>query len=97
MSQIHLSLFAAAAVPLRRPRNPNQPASMAFAQRVLLAHVSRRPPSAQRFCKREPSAFIELVEFGMEDVGRTIQSRMAQIKESVRTGLSTLTGTLQDR
>jgi energy-coupling factor transporter ATP-binding protein EcfA2 len=47
----------------------------------------------ERFRKRERSTFIELVEFGMEDVDRTIQLRMAQIKESVRTGLSTLTGT----
>jgi ABC-type Mn2+/Zn2+ transport system ATPase subunit len=47
----------------------------------------------ERFRKRERTSFIELVEFGMEDVEKTIQSRMAQIKESVRTGLSTLTGT----
>jgi predicted ATPase len=47
----------------------------------------------ERFRKREKSSFIELVEFGMEDVERTIQQRMAQIKERVRTGLSTLTGT----
>jgi predicted ATPase len=46
-----------------------------------------------RLKKRERTTFIELVEFGMEDVERTIQARMAQIKENVRTGLSTLTGT----
>lgn len=46
-----------------------------------------------RFKTKQRSAFIELVEFGMEDVEKTIQARMAQIKESVRTGLSTLTGT----
>jgi len=46
-----------------------------------------------RFRKRERSSFIELIEFGMEDVDRTIQARMAQTKERVRTGLSTLTGT----
>ncbi len=46
-----------------------------------------------RFRKRERSSYIELIEFGMEDVERTIQVRMNQIKESVRTGLSTLTGT----
>lgn len=46
-----------------------------------------------RFRKRERSSYIELVEFGMEDVDRTIQSRMNQIKERVRTGLSNLTGT----
>lgn len=45
-----------------------------------------------RFRKREQSSFIELIEFGMEDVDRTIQARMIQIKERVRTGLSTLTG-----
>jgi predicted ATPase len=47
----------------------------------------------ERFRKREQSTFIELIEFGMEDVDRTIQSRMAQIKERVRTGLISLTGT----
>lgn len=46
-----------------------------------------------RFRKRERLSFIELIEFGMEDVDRTIQARMSQIKERVRTGLSTLTGT----
>ena len=46
-----------------------------------------------RFRKRDRSSFIELIEFGMEDVDRTIQARMTQIKERVRTGLSTLTGT----
>jgi predicted ATPase len=45
-----------------------------------------------RFRKREKT-FIELVEFGMEDVENTISSRMSQTKESVRTGLSNLTGT----
>ena len=47
----------------------------------------------ERFRQRERSSYIELVEFGMEDVDKTIQARMAQIKENVRTGLSTLTGT----
>lgn len=47
----------------------------------------------ERFKRKEPSAFIELVEFGMEDVEKTIHARMAQIKESVRTGLGTPTGT----
>lgn len=47
----------------------------------------------ERFRKREKSSYIELIEFGMEDVERTIQLRMAQIKERVRTGLSSLTGT----
>ena len=46
-----------------------------------------------RFRKRDTSSYIELIEFGMEDVERTIQARMSQIKERVRTGLSTLTGT----
>jgi predicted ATPase len=46
-----------------------------------------------RFKKQERTTFIELVEFGMEDVEATIQLKMAQIKESVRTGLSDLTGT----
>lgn len=47
----------------------------------------------ERSRTREKSSFIELIEFGMEDVERTILSRMAQIKERVRTGLSSLTGT----
>lgn len=46
-----------------------------------------------RFRKRERSTFIELIEFGMEDVERTIQARMIQIKERVRTSLGALTGT----
>lgn len=47
----------------------------------------------ERTRKRDRSSFIELIEFGMEDVDKTIQDRMAQTKERVRTGLSTLTGT----
>ena len=47
----------------------------------------------ERLKKQEKTTFIELVEFGMEDVEATIQSRMSQVKESVRTGLSNLTGT----
>jgi ABC-type cobalamin/Fe3+-siderophores transport system ATPase subunit len=46
-----------------------------------------------RIRKRKSSTFIELIEFGMQDVERTLQLRMAQTKENVRTGLSTLTGT----
>lgn len=45
-----------------------------------------------RIRKREKSAFVELIEFGMEDVEKTIAGRMAKIKESVRTGLNNLTG-----
>jgi len=47
----------------------------------------------ERFRRRGHTAFIELVEFGMQDVDKTIQARMLQVKESVRTGLSNLTGT----
>lgn len=47
----------------------------------------------ERFKKRGRATFIELVEFGMQDVDKTIQARMLQVKESVRTGLSNLTGT----
>lgn len=46
-----------------------------------------------RFKRRGRTTFIELVEFGMQDVEKTIQARMLQVKESVRTGLSNLTGT----
>lgn len=42
---------------------------------------------------RAQTTFVELVEFGMEDVERTLNSRMTQIKENVRTGLNNLTGT----
>jgi predicted ATPase len=47
----------------------------------------------ERIQKREQLVFIELVEFGMEDIEHTISDRMAKIKESVRTGLNNLTGT----
>ena len=47
----------------------------------------------ERFKKKGRTTFIELVEFGMQDVEKTIQARMLQVKESVRTGLSNLTGT----
>jgi len=40
----------------------------------------------ERFRKRERTSFIELIEFAMEDVDKTIQARMIQIKERVRTG-----------
>lgn len=43
--------------------------------------------------RREGAPYIELVEFGMEDVEQTIADRMSQIKESVRNGLDNLTGT----
>jgi predicted ATPase len=42
---------------------------------------------------QKATAFVELIEFGMEDVVQTIKERMEQIKEGVRTGLSNLTGT----
>lgn len=42
---------------------------------------------------RTSSKSIELVEFGMEDVVKAISLRMDQVKESVRTGLNSLTGT----
>src|SRR5229473_2170712 len=47
----------------------------------------------ERIRKRKSPTFVELVEFGMEDVEKTISDRMARIKESVRTGLNNLTGT----
>lgn len=37
--------------------------------------------------------YLELVEFGMSDVERTISSEMVRLKENIRTGLNTLTGT----
>jgi hypothetical protein len=47
----------------------------------------------ERFGRRIGSPYIELVEFGMEDVEQTILGRMTHIKESVRKGLDNLTGT----
>lgn len=48
----------------------------------------------ERFTHRaDRSAFIELVEFGMEDVEFTIQRRLEEIKDYVRASLSNLTGT----
>lgn len=47
----------------------------------------------ERHGRRESAPFIELVEFGMEDVELTIANRMSQIKENVRKGLDSLTGT----
>jgi ABC-type lipoprotein export system ATPase subunit len=47
----------------------------------------------ERLGRRVGAPYIELVEFGMEDVEQTIAARMAQIKESVRKGLDNLTGT----
>jgi ABC-type Mn2+/Zn2+ transport system ATPase subunit len=47
----------------------------------------------QRLSQRAGAPYIELVEFGMEDVEQTIAARMAAIKESVRKGLDNLTGT----
>jgi energy-coupling factor transporter ATP-binding protein EcfA2 len=47
----------------------------------------------ERLSGRAGAPFIELVEFGMEDVEQTISTRMAAIKESVRNGLDNLTGT----
>lgn len=47
----------------------------------------------QRLSNRAGAPYVELVEFGMEDVEQTIATRMATIKESVRKGLDNLTGT----
>lgn len=47
----------------------------------------------ERLTRRSGASFIELVEFGMEDVERTITNKMVSIKESVRKGLDNLTGT----
>ncbi len=47
----------------------------------------------ERLARRSGATFLELVEFGMEDVEQTITRRMAQIKENVRNGLDNLTGT----
>ena len=43
--------------------------------------------------RAKDASFIELVEFGMEDVERIIEQKMTEIKDNVRDGLNTLTGT----
>jgi predicted ATP-binding protein involved in virulence len=53
-----------------------------------------RVQSRNRLARRADRAgFIELVEFGMEDVEFTIERRLEEIKDYVRTSLSNLTGT----
>lgn len=47
----------------------------------------------ERLERRGGAPYLELVEFGMEDVEQTIARRMAQIKDNVRNGLDNLTGT----
>jgi ABC-type cobalamin/Fe3+-siderophores transport system ATPase subunit len=47
----------------------------------------------ERLSRRKGAPYVELVEFGMEDVEQTMASRMTQVKESVRNGLDSLTGT----
>lgn len=42
---------------------------------------------------RRKGGFVELVEFGMQDVQQTVDARIASLKESLRAGLSNLTGT----
>ena len=46
-----------------------------------------------RLSDRVGATYIELVEFGMEDVEHMIAARMNSIKEDVRSGLDNLTGT----
>lgn len=43
--------------------------------------------------RRGESGYVELVEFGMQDVENTIMRKVDDIKDNVRTGLSALTGT----
>ena len=47
----------------------------------------------ERVARRGTSTYTELVAFGMEDVERTINERLGQIKDSVRKELNNLTGT----
>ena len=49
----------------------------------IRARISHRP---------EKTGFVELVEFGMEDVEETIKRKMADVKDNVRNGLNNLTG-----
>jgi len=52
-------------------------------------------PGRSRRTRRssDESDYVELVEFGMQDVSEKIESRIASLKESVREGLSDLTQT----
>ncbi len=45
-----------------------------------------------RYSRKHPEQYIELVEFGMEDVERRISDKMNALKDDVRSKLSTLTG-----
>jgi hypothetical protein len=46
----------------------------------------------ERFGRREGTGYVELVEFGMKDVEKTVQRKMSEIKDNVRNGLNSLTG-----
>jgi len=47
----------------------------------------------REYNRRRPSNYIEIIEFGMEDVEITINSKMEKLKDSFRTELNNLTGT----
>ncbi|HYT46136.1 MAG TPA: AAA family ATPase, partial [Methylomirabilota bacterium] len=50
--------------------------------------------SIERWTRRaESTSYIELVEFGMQDVEKTIQKKMSELKDSLRDDLNNLTGT----
>jgi predicted ATPase len=61
-----------------------------------LAEGKFREPGEHHFLRRrvrrKKEGYIELIEFGMEDVEETINQKMFQIKENVREDLSNLTG-----
>jgi hypothetical protein len=42
---------------------------------------------------REKGSYVELVEFGMQDVESTVAAKLESVKESMRAGLNSLTGT----
>lgn len=48
----------------------------------------------ERWTRRgEGASYIEFVEFGMQDVEKTIQKKMSELKDSLRDDLNNLTGT----
>ncbi|MGD0855540.1 MAG: AAA family ATPase [Dehalococcoidia bacterium] len=63
---------------------------------LILPGLEKEIEGARNELRRKIKAttsYIELVEFGMEDVEQTIKNKMSEIKEHVRNGLSNLTAT----
>jgi excinuclease UvrABC ATPase subunit len=46
----------------------------------------------EAYIKRKQQSYVELIEFGMEDVEITISNKMEELKDNLRTNLNNLTG-----